>query len=128
MELFFYVDDSILLSGSRHKIQRMIDIYCDYSMVNGITFNPKKRKWFATYTAKDFSDCEFKLGGVIINRKNVSKSYLGVKFMMKPKMLVIDVDERIRKFSNSAYSVLLNTNDLSQHVRCEIIVKSVPLF
>ena len=29
-------------------------------------------------------------------------------FIMKRKMLVIDVDERIRKFNSSAYSVLLN--------------------
>ena len=38
--------------------------------------------------------------------------------MMKRKMLVIDVDERFRKFNSSAYSVLLHTNDLSDQVRC----------
>ena len=43
-------------------MQRMIDICCDYDMINGITFNPEKSKWFATDTAKDFNDCEFKLG------------------------------------------------------------------
>ena len=48
-----------------------------------------------------------KLGGVIIERANVCISYLGVKFIIKCKMLVIDV----------------NTNDLSEQVRCELIVK-----
>ena len=43
-------------------MQRMIDICCDYDMINGITFNPEKSKWFANDTAKDFNDCEFKLG------------------------------------------------------------------
>ena len=43
--------------------------------------------------------------------------------MMRRKILVIEVDERINKFNNSAYKVLLNTNDVSQQVRCEIIVK-----
>ena len=62
----------------------------------GITFNPKKSKWFVTDIAKDFCDCERKLGGVVIER------YLVVKFMMKREMLVIDVDERIRKFNRNA--------------------------
>ena len=64
----------------------------------------------------------YKLGDVIIEHDNVCILYLGVKFMMKRKMLVIDVDERIRKFNSRAYSVLLNTNDLSKQVGCEIIV------
>ena len=89
-------------------------------MINGITFNPEKSKWLATDTAKDFSDFAFKLGGVIIERENVCISYLGVNFMMKRKMLVIDVDERIRTFNSSVYSVLLN---LYEQVRYEIIVK-----
>ena len=41
-------------------MQRMIDICCDYGMINGITFHPKESKWFGTNTANDFSDCEFK--------------------------------------------------------------------
>ena len=40
--------------------------------------------------------------------------------MMKRKMLVIDADERIRKFNSSAHCVLLITNDISEQVRCEI--------
>ena len=31
--------------------------------------------------------------------------------------------DRIRKFNSSAYSVLLNSSDLSESVRCEIIMK-----
>ena len=33
----------------------------DYDMMNGMTFNFKKSKWFVTDTAKDFSDCEFEV-------------------------------------------------------------------
>ena len=101
----------------------MIDICYDYGMINDITFNPKKNKWFVTDTAKDFSNCELKLGDVVIERENIRVTYLWVKFMMKCKMLVVTVDERIGKFNSSAYSVLLNTNDLSEQVRSEIIVQ-----
>ena len=38
-------------------------------------------------------------------------------------MLVIDVKDMIMKFNSSACSVLLNSSDLSEIVRCEIIVK-----
>ena len=56
----FYADDITLLSGSRRKLEIMIDVCCNNGVINGITFNPKKSKWFVTDIAKDFSDCEFK--------------------------------------------------------------------
>ena len=31
--IVFYADDIILLNGSRRKMQRMIDICCDYGMI-----------------------------------------------------------------------------------------------
>ena len=52
-----------------------------------------------------------------------SLTYLGVKFVVERQALVIDVKDRIRKFNSSAYSVLLNSSDFSEIVRCEIIVK-----
>ena len=39
------------------------------------------------------------------------------------KVLTIDVEDRIRKFNMVAYDVLLNTSDLNEVIRCELIVK-----
>ena len=38
-------------------------------------------------------------------------------------MLTIYVEVRIRKFNMAAYDVLLNTSDLNEVIRCEVIVK-----
>ena len=38
-------------------------------------------------------------------------------------MLTLDVDERIKKFNTAAFDVLLNTSDLSEIVKCELIIK-----
>ena len=38
-------------------------------------------------------------------------------------MLTIDVEYRIRKFNMAAYDVLLNTSDLNEVIRYELIVK-----
>ena len=43
-------------------------------------------------------------------------------------VLTIDVGDRIRKFNMAAYNVLLNTNDLNEVIRCELIVKNVYLY
>ena len=42
---------------------------------------------------------------------------------MRGKILTLDVDERLRKFNAVAFDVLLNTSDLSEIVRCELITK-----
>ena len=43
-------------------------------------------------------------------------------------MLTTDVENRIRKSNATAYDVLLNTSDLSEVIRCELIVKNVYLY
>ena len=42
---------------------------------------------------------------------------------MRKNIVIIDVDDRIKKFNKSAYNVLINTKDLSEALKCEIIVK-----
>ena len=43
-------------------------------------------------------------------------------------MLTIDVEGRIRKFNMAAYDVLLNTSDLNEVIKCELIVtKCLPV-
>ena len=44
---------------------------------------------------------------------------------MRKNIVIIDVDDRIKKFNKSAYNVLINTKDLSEALKCEIIVKKV---
>ena len=40
----FYADDIILMSASRRKMQKMIDICNEYGLQYGICFNAKKSK------------------------------------------------------------------------------------
>jgi exonuclease III len=119
----FYADDIVLLSSSRRKMQRMIDICYEYGLQYGITFNAKKSKWFFAGDGGNGEGVSFKLGDCFVVHECNTLSYLGVKFKIVRHLLVIDVDDRIRKFNCSAYSVLLNSSDLSEVVRCEIIVK-----
>ena len=47
---------------------------------------------------------------------------------MRKGLLTLDVGDRIRKFNISAYDVLLNSADLTEVVRCELIVnKCLPI-
>jgi hypothetical protein len=119
----FYADDIVLLSSSRRKMQKLIDICYEYGLQYGITFNVNKSKWFFTGDIGTEEGVSFKLGDLPVLHECNTLSYLGVKFKMVKHLLVIDVEDRIRKFNSSAFSVLLNTSDLSEVVRCEIIVK-----
>jgi hypothetical protein len=119
----FYADDIVLMGSSVKKVQKMLDICCKYGNECGITFNPKKSKWYCT---NHYSDCcfvTFMLNNDIITHDRECIYYLGVKLLMKRGVLVVDVGDRIKKFNSCAYDVLLNSNDLSEIVRCEIIVK-----
>jgi hypothetical protein len=119
----FYADDILLLGGSVRKMQKMLDICCDYGNMYGITFNPTKSKWFCTDLFGSSSNVFFELNGYAVQHEVESILYLGVKFIMKRGCLVVDVNDRIKKFNGAAYDVLLNSHDLSEVVRCEIIVK-----
>ena len=123
----FYADDIILMSVSRRKMQKMIDICNEYGLQYGICFNAKKSKWFFAGKHDECTRVSFKLGDNVIDHEWDSLTYLGVKFVVERQALVIEVKDRIRKFNSSANSVLLNSSDLSEIVRCEIIVKNVYL-
>ena len=43
--------------------------------------------------------------------------------VMRKNILIINVHDRIKKINVSAYYVLINTKDLSEVFKCEIIVK-----
>ena len=64
----------------------------------------------------------FNLNGVTVVN-DISIAHLGVKRVMKKNALTIDVDDRIIKFNVAAYNVLINTKDLSEVLKCKIIVK-----
>ena len=96
-----------------------------YSMV--FVLMPRKVNGFFAGKHDECTRVSFKLGNNVIDYKWGSLLYSGVKFVVERQAFVIDVKDRIRKFNSSAYSVLLNSSDLSEMVRCEIIVKSVYL-
>ena len=64
----------------------------------------------------------FNLNGVTLVNDN-SIAYIGVKLVMKKNILTIEVNDRIKKSNMSAYNVLINTKDLFEVLKCEIIVK-----
>ena len=66
---------------------------------------------------------DFEVNGVTLENTRDSINYLGVNLMMGKGLLTLDVNDRIRKFNISAYNVLLNSADLTEVVRCELIVR-----
>ena len=99
----------------------MINICYDCGVKFEACFNPKETKWMCINVYSSINNVSFNLNGVtIVNDKSVA--YLGVK-LMKKNILTIDIDDRINKFSKSAYNALINTKDLSEVLKCEIIVK-----
>ena len=48
-----------------------------------------------------------------------------MNLVINRKELTIDIDDRIKKFDAVAYDVLLNTSDLSETIRCELVVKKM---
>ena len=119
----FYAGDAVLLSGSVVNMQKMINICYDYGVKFGTCFNPKKTKWVCTNIYSSTKNVSFKLimGVTLVNDNSIA--YLGVKLVMKKNILTIDVDDRIKKLNMSAYNVLINTKDLSEVLKCEIIAK-----
>ena len=65
----------------------------------------------------------FDINGIVIQNVGLSIKYLGVNLIVCNNVLTIDVEDRIRKFNMAAYDVLLNTIDLNEVIRCELIVK-----
>ena len=60
---------------------------------------------------------------MLLLAKKDSIKYLDVNLIVRGKLLTLDVDVRIRKFNAAAFDVLLNTTDLSEILRCELITK-----
>ena len=101
----------------------MIGICNEYGIHYGITFNVRKSKWFYASVHESGNGILFKLGNTAIYHEQCNISYLGVKFAMERRALVVDISDMIRKFNSSAYNVLLNSSDLSEPIRCELIIK-----
>ena len=66
---------------------------------------------------------DFEVNGVTLENTGDSIKYLGVNSTMRKGLFTLDVGDRIRKFNISAYNVLLNSADLTEVVRCELMVK-----
>jgi hypothetical protein len=119
----FYADDIVLLGASARKMRQMLKICCEYCAKYGICINPKKTKWMCTDVYGVSDNVIFEVNGDTLENTGGSIKYLGVNLIMSRGRLTLDVDERIKKFNMAAYDVLLNSNDLSETVRCELIIK-----
>jgi hypothetical protein len=93
----------------------------NYGVIYGIKFNPVKKNWFCANVFCKSVDVEFKICGQNILFTNYV-AYVGVKLMMRRGKLV-DMNDRIRKFNNCAYDVLVNAKGLNEVVMCKLIKK-----
>ena len=119
----FYADDIILLGASVRKTKEMVKICCNYCCRYGIHINPTKTKWMCTNVYGTSENVEFEVNGVTLEFTGDSIKYLGVNLTMRKGLITLDVGDRIKKINISAYDVLLNSADLTEVVRCELIVK-----
>ena len=62
------------------------------------------------------------LNNDVIENSGNSIRYLGVNLIVKRGLLIVDVNDRIRKFNAWAYDVLINSADLSEVVICQLMV------
>ena len=104
-------------------MKEMVKICCNYCCRYGIHINPTKTKWMCTNVYGTSENVDFEINGVILENTGDSIKYIGDNLTMRKGLLTLDVGDRIRKFKISAYDVLLNSADLTEVVRCELIVK-----
>ena len=98
----------------------MIDICYKYGNKYGIILNSAKTNWIFTSI---YHNVSFDINSVGKQCVGLSIKYLGVNLIVCNNVLTIDVEDRICKFNMAAYDVLLNTSDLNEVVRCELIFK-----
>ena len=118
----FYADDIVLLEALVCKIQKMINLCCEYGKKYGICFNPKKTKWLCTNAYNKHLYVNFLLNNNVIENSSNSIRYLGINLIVKRGLLTVDVNDRIGKCNALAYDVLMNSADLFEVVRCQLII------
>lgn len=111
------------MSGSVRKMQKMLDICNEYGKKYGINFNALKTKWFCTDVHGNSRLVYFTMNDIILENAGKIIKFLGVGLVIKRGLLTMDINDRIMKFNAACYNVLLNSNDLSEVIRCELIVK-----
>ena len=119
----FYADDIVLLGASVMKVQQMLNICYTYCNKYGICLNLAKSKWMCADVHNKSKGVQFDLNGIKLENVVKGIKYLGVNLVISRKELTIDNDDRIKKFNAAAYDVLLNSSDLSETIRYELVVK-----
>ena len=119
----FYADDIVLLGASVMKVQQMSNICYTYFYKYGIYLNSAKSKWMCTDVHNKCKGVQFDLNGIKLENVVNGIRYLGVNLIISRKELTIVIDDRIKKFNAAAYDVLRNSSDLSEPIRCELVVK-----
>ena len=119
----FYADDIVLVGASKMKVQQMLNICYTYCYKYGMYLNSAKSKWMCTDVHNKCKGVQFDLKGKKLENVVNGIRYLGVNLVMDRKELTTDIDDRIKKFKADAYDVLFNSSDLSETIRCELVVK-----
>ena len=105
----------------------MLNICYTYCHKYGIYLNSAKSKWMCTDVHNKCKGVQFDLNGIKLENVDNGIRYLGVNLVINRKELTIDIDDRIKKFNAAAYDVLLNSSDLSETIRCELVKKCLPI-
>ena len=124
----FYADDMVLLGASVMKVQQMLNICYTYCYKYGIYLNSAKSKWMCTDVHNKCKGVQFDLNGIKLENVVNGIRYLGVNLVISGKELTLDIDDRMKKFNAAAYDVLLNSSDLSETIRCELVVQNVYIY
>ena len=105
------------------KVHQMLNICYTYCSKYGIYLNSAKSKWLYTDVHNKCKGVQFDLNGIKLENVVNGIRYLGVNLVINRKELSIDIDDRIKKFNAAAYDVLLNSSDVSETIRCELVIK-----
>ena len=98
----FYADDVVLLGASVCKVQKMINLWCEYGKKYGICFNLKKIKCLCSNVYNKHLYANFLLNNDVIEIFGNSIRYLGINLIVKRGLLTVDVNDKIRKLNASA--------------------------
>ena len=115
----FFADDVVLLSPSRHGLQRLLDICVDYCRKFCLDFNAKKSKVMVIGKGRDTDFFPLSLHNLPLEFVSEYR-YLGVTFQAS-KQLTFSATEVIRSFHRAANSILFSRVKPNQSVLMKLL-------
>ena len=70
----------------------------------------------------------FVLNDIILENASKIIKFLGVGYLIKRVLLTMDINDRIIKLNVVCCNIILNFEDLSEVIKCELVINGVCLF